>query len=321
VKNALLLLAILSLIAGGLLTGACSTRGSPQPAPPVPARAGAPAPDAAVPGILPDRAARDRGDRVVAVVGTREIRESDIGEFVIRYFRDRANEALTHLIDTIMLTKEAEALGIHVPPDLLREQVEEQLTARQRTIHTQFGTDVSLESYLEDRYGITLAEHRQDLGELVQTRMLRDRVIRFSQLREDRFRVRDAVFADKETASRAAVSARDGADLDRIAKESGIAASQVLPPLTAVDFTPVELGLAAVALDSGGVSDPVPVKTPQGTVYHVLKLVSREPARAEDWDVLRIEIEAGIKSRAVEQWEYTLWARKMRERYQARVLR
>jgi len=255
------------------------------------------------------------------VVLSREIRESDIGEFVIRYFRDRANEALTHLIDTIMLEKEAKVLGIHVPPDLLRQRVEEQLAARQRTIHEQFGPEVSLADYLRDRYGITLAEHRQDLGELIMTRMLRDRVIRFSGPREERVRVRDAVFPDRESASRAALSAREGADLGRIAEESGVAPSQVLPALAASDFNPPELGRAAFDLAPGEVSDPIPITTQERTVFHVLKAIAREPARRVSWDQIRIEIEAGIKNRPVEQWEYTLWARRMREKYRARILR
>ncbi|MEN8152232.1 MAG: peptidyl-prolyl cis-trans isomerase [Planctomycetota bacterium] len=258
----------------------------------------------------------DPGDRVVAEVGEQKIRESDIGEFVIRYLRDRANEALTHLIDATILEREAREKGIAVPPDLLRAEVTRQLAERERAVTAQFGADVTLEVYLRDRYGITPVEHREDLSALVRTRMLRDRVIRFSRMRKERVRVRDAVFADGEVAARAAVSAREGADLRTLAGELG-RGSEVSPALARGDFTPAALGAAAFGLSQGEVSDPVAVDD----LFHVLRLISREPAREGSWESLSAEVEAGIKSRPIEQWEYTLWAREMREKHRARVLR
>ena len=252
----------------------------------------------------------------MARVGEKEIRESDIGEFVIRYLRDRANEALTHLIDAAILEKEARELGIAVAPDALRAEVAGQLADRERTVKEQFGAETTLETYLRDRFGITVAEHREDLGALIRTRMLRDRVIRFSQTRQERVRVRDAIFPSEETAVRGVKSAREGADLDRLAGEIG-RGSTVLPALAEDEFAEPSLGSAAFALSRGEVSDPVPV----GEVFHVLKALGRVPARSESWESLSDELEAGIKNRAIEQWEYTLWARKMRDKYRARVLR
>jgi parvulin-like peptidyl-prolyl isomerase len=262
-----------------------------------------------------------RDDRVVAVVGSEEIRESDIGEFVIRYFRDRANEALTQLIDSILIEREAGSTGISVPATAVTEAVDRELAEQERKVRIRLGADVSYESYLLDRYGVGLAEHRRDLTALMRTRLLRDRVIRFMQLREERVRVRDAVFATSADAARAARSARDGADLHLLAGKTGIGPSAVLPPLARGDFTPVSLGDSAFALGRGEVSEPVAVAGEERTVWHVLKCIERIPAKTGDWDSLRKEIEAGIRDRPVEQWEYARWAQKMRDRYRARVLR
>jgi parvulin-like peptidyl-prolyl isomerase len=262
-----------------------------------------------------------REDRVVAVVGTEEIRESDIGEFVIRYFRDRANEALTQLIDSILIEREARAFGISVDDAAIAAAVDRELAEQERRVRTRLGADVSYERYLLDRYGVGLDEHRRDLTVLVRTRMLRDRVIRYRQLREERVRARDAVFASEEEAARAARAARDGADLNVLATRAGLGPSTVLPPLARGDFTPASLGEAAFGLKRGEVSDPLLVEGEKRRTWHVLKCIERIPARDAPWKSVRNEIEAGIRESPVEQWEYARWAQKMRDRYRARVLR
>lgn len=257
----------------------------------------------------------------MAVVGTEEIRESDIGEFVIRYFRDRANEALTQLIDSILIEREAGAFGISVDDATIATSVDRELAEQERRVRTRLGASVSYERYLLDRYGVGLDEHRRDLTVLVTTRMLRDRVIRYRQLREERVRVRDAVFSTEEEAARAARAARDGADLNRIATKSGLGPSTVLPALARGDFTPGSLGVAAFDLKRGEVSDPLAVEGEKRRTWHVLKCLERIPARDAPWKSVRNEIEAGIRESPVEQWEYARWAQKMRDRYRARVLR
>ncbi len=46
------------------------------------------------------------GDMAVARVGDAEINRSDVGDFTIRYFRDQASEALTHLVDERIINAE-----------------------------------------------------------------------------------------------------------------------------------------------------------------------------------------------------------------------
>ncbi len=297
----------------------CVSAGSGQPA-------SAPAPltvtrepereDARLP-VAPREGA---GDLVIARVGGAEIRRSDVGDFAIRYFRDQASEALTHLVDERIIAAEAREKGITVSDELVSAEVDLEVAERENTVRVQYGPDVSLERFLKERYGVTLEGHRRDLRRLVVTRLLRDRVIRYQQCLSERVEVRDAVFATESDAQSAAISARKGADLGALAREKGVRKEVVLPPVPRDELSPKELSDAVFALPPGGVSGAIAVREGDRTLYHVFKLVKRYPARNEPWSAMRDEIESGLAEKPLEPWEYLQWAGRMRVRYRVEAL-
>lgn len=261
------------------------------------------------------------GDLVVAKMAGGEIRRSDIGDFVIRFYRDQANEALNHLVDERVIEVDVRAIGIELPAGRLEAAVEAEIAERERTVRVQFGARVDLATFLRDRHGVTLEEHRRDLHRLLRVRLLRDRLIRFHQIREDRVEARNAVFAEAEAAERAVEAVRAGADLSALAREAGLSGETVLPPFPEDELDPPELGVAVFALGEGEVSDPIAVTGGDGTRWHVFKVVRRMPARDVGWAETAGEVEAGLVERPLMRYEYLQWARQMREKYRIEVLR
>lgn len=259
------------------------------------------------------------GDAVVVKVGGAEIRRSDVGDFAMRYFRDQANEAITHLVDETILDAEAKEHDIEVPADLLARAVEAEVSDFARKVKVQFGATTSIEEYLRDRYGLTPEEHRKDLMRLVRVQLLRDRVIRFSALREDRVEVREAVFADEAGARRASEGARAGADLGTLAERGGVRAATVLPPVPRDEISPPDLADAVFGLRDGEVSDAIIVTSDGRRQWHVYKMVRHLPARSGSFADLRAEIERGLLEKAVEPFEYKMWARKARVVYRLEI--
>ena len=260
------------------------------------------------------------GDLTVARVGDAEIRRSDLGDFAIRYFRDQASEALTHLVDARIIAAEAASIGIEVAAPLIRSELDAEIRERENTVRVQYGADVSLERFLRDRYGVTLEGHRRDLLRLVKTRLLRDRVIRFDQMRQERVVVLDAVYATRDQAVAAAKAAREGADFGTMAREMGVRDEVALPPVPHDELSPKELADAVFALDLGEISDPIAVTEGERTLHHIFKLVRRLPARGEPWPEVRDEVEEKLRKTPLEPWEYLQWAGRMRTRYRVEVL-
>jgi len=260
------------------------------------------------------------GDLAVARVGDAEIRRSDLGDFAIRYFRDQASEALTHLVDERIIAAEAASIGIVVADPLIQSELDAEIRERENTVRVQYGADVSLERFLKDRYGVTLEGHRRDLMRLLRTRLLRDRVIRFHQMGQERVVVLDAVYATPDEAGAAAKAAREGADFGTLAREMGVRDEVVLPPVPRDELSPKELADAVFALALGKISDPIAVTEGERTLYHIFKLVRRLPARTEPWPAVRDEVEDGLRKTPLEPWEYLQWAGRMRTRYRVEVL-
>jgi hypothetical protein len=311
------LVTILVPLLFGTGCAAPETRGREDTAPPPPLTRSPPV-EGFPAGPVPRRGT---GDLALARVGGEEIRRSDLGEFVVRYFREQATEGLTHLIDERMIEAEARALGVVVPPTRIEEEVAAELARREERIRVEYGPAVSLSEYLAERYGTTPEGHRRDLGRLVRIRMLRDRVVRYRQLLEERIELRDAVFADATTARKAAEAARRGADLGRLAADRGVRERVALPPVTRDGISPPELAEMLFGLSSGEVTDPVAITEDGSTLYHVFKLVDRSPAARAGWAEVREAVEADLAERPLETQEYLEWSRRMRERYQVEILR
>jgi hypothetical protein len=266
-------------------------------------------------GLLPE------GDDPILATGPGgPVRASDVARFLFRFAPDRALEALNQVLDESVLEIEAARHGVSVPPEVLTARVEQEVRSRESEIRVQFGPKWSLEEYLRDRFGFGVEAYRVDLLRLVRLQELRDRIVRWDALREDRIRIRVLVVADEEAARSAADRLAKGADFTALARQISLVPPDDLPSYPRDGIHPPELAEELFALPAGGVSRPVRVARDGREVFEVFKVVDVRAGRDIAWAEAAEEVERELRSRPVAAAEYLQWARRARERHGVRVL-
>ncbi len=288
------------------------------PLPPVAATV-APAPRPA----LPAAAARDEA---LYRVDGRAVTKADVGDFVLRYFPDRAQEALDQLLDEALFGADASREGVTVPEALVRERTDAYVEERRRETRLQYGSGADFDTLVRERYGRTLPEFRADAERLVRTLLLRDRVVRLAELREDGVEVRVLVLPTDEAARDAATSLRDGADMTLLAERNGLRAPAAPPPFARGDVPDAALEARLFAAAPGDVLDPVAFDAPPARKdgeprrwWQVFRVVRRWTARAEPWASIGPEVEASLRDAPVTAEEYLRWRRRALTRHEVEV--
>ena len=320
----------LSAIPGLLLLAACASSAPPPPAPlPAPGSApgavadtrptldlaGSPLPlaaDAEPRGALPEG-----DDPVVAEVDGAPLRASEVARFLFRYDPGRALEALGQILDARILEADAAAAGVALPAGEIEARAADEVRRREDEVRVQFGPGVTLEAYLRERFGFTVESYRKDVAALVRLQALRDRLVRFDAMKEERVRVRLLVTRTEQEARDAAGRLRAGADFVAVARLVSLAPPEDLPPF-ARDEMPPALAEEIFALAPGDVTRPVRLAADGKEVFQVFKVIERLAARSGSWAEVADEVERGIKERPVLPAEYLQWARRARERHGVR---
>ncbi|HEU4394828.1 MAG TPA: peptidylprolyl isomerase [Planctomycetota bacterium] len=274
-----------------------------------------PAADAEPRGALP---AGD--DPVVAEVDGLTLRASEVARYLFRYDPGRALEVLNQMLDERILEADAAAAGVSLPAGEVEALVAVEVRRREDEMRVQFGPGVTFEEYLRERFGFTLESYRKDVSALFRIRALRDRLVRFDAMKEERVRVRLLVTRTEQEARDAAGRLRAGADFAAVARLVSLAPSEDLPPFSREEIHPPALSEEIFALSPGEVSRPVRVAADGKEVFQVFKLIERRAARSGAWAEVADEVERGLKERPVLPAEYLQWARRARERHGVRVL-
>ena len=308
----------------GLPPGARQVPGAP-PAPGVPTDtrpaldlAGSPPPPAA--GAEPRGALPEGDDPVVAEVDGQPLRASEVARFLFRYDPGRALEALGQILDARILDADAAAAGVALPAGEVEARAAEEFRRREDEVRVQFGPGVTLEEYLRERFGFTAEAYRKDVTALVRLQALRDRLVRFDAMKEERVRVRLLVTRTEEEARDAAGRLRAGADFAAVARQVSLAPPEDLPPFAREEIHPPALSEELFALAPGEVSRPVRIAADGKEIFQVFKVIERRAARSGAWAEVAEEVERGLKERPVLPAEYLQWARRARERHGVRVL-
>jgi parvulin-like peptidyl-prolyl isomerase len=254
-------------------------------------------------------------DPAVAEVDGRAIRASEVARALFRFETGRAHDVLNQVLESRIIEADAAALGMAVPPEEIAARVEEEFRARQTEIRVQYGPDVTLESFLKERYGATPESFRRDLAELVRLAALRDRLVRYEASREDRIRIRVMALPDEPAAREAVRRLRAGADFLALARQVSLAPPQDLPSFRRDEIRPPELAEELFAMSPGDISRPVRVAREGKEVFEVFKVVEKSPASDLPWADLAKEIDRGLRDRPVGIPEYLLWAGRARERH------
>jgi hypothetical protein len=235
---------------GLLLTGGEKTGVAPLP--PVVAARREKRPGAEIPALTGER------DQALYVVGSRSVTKADLGDFILRYFPERAADALTQLVDEALIRLEADREQVLLTPAEVEQRTDAYLEERRRQVRIQYGKDVELEQVVRTRFGRDLEQYRKDAQRLAELALLRDRLVRLDQAREDGIEVRVLVFRERETAFEAARRLREGADMTRLAKRAGVRPPEAPPPFTRAEIQPPDLAERLFTAGAGGIPDPEP---------------------------------------------------------------
>ncbi len=274
----------------------------------------------AAPAALEPRGVLPPGDDpVIAEVDGLPLRAGEVSRFLFRYDPARALDVLNQLLDARVLEADAAARGVTLPAGEIEARTEEQVRRQEQEVRVQYGPAVTLGEYLRDRFGFSEEAYRADLATLVRLQALRDRLVRYEALREERIRIRVLVLTDEAAARDAARRLREGADFTALAKQVSLAGPSDLPSYRRDEIEPRELADELFSLEPGSVSRPVRVARDGRELFQVFKVVERNAPRDAPWSAVAEEVESGLKVRPVVPAEYLQWARRARERHGVKI--
>jgi len=263
--------------------------------------------------------ARLRGrDDVVVRVGGRPVLESDLSGIFLYFFRDAWYEAIGYLIEREIVAAEAVRLDVRLREAEVAPALERELALQESEVRARFGDEVSLESFVADNFKEGMDAYRGRIEEIVRNRLLRDRVIRYSERLEETVDLRRIVVEARAEAEDLRSRVAAGADFEVLAREHSIVLSRSEGGrLERVrrGFLDPELESVAFSLDVGETSPVIEVEQDGRTLYHLIRVIRRNPGNRVSYGAVREEIAAELERRPVTQLEVLQWNRVQSRRY------
>ena len=257
------------------------------------------------------------GRSVVRVAG-RAIGTADLADVFQYFFRDAYYEAIGYLIENEIVRAEAVRLGVMLTRDELEPAVDHELELQSGELAAQFGGEVSLEEFVADNFKLDLEAYRERVTDVVRSRLLRDRIIRYSLLREGSVDVRRIAVADRALAEEIERKIEAGADFDVLAKQHSLALSRGREGLLEEvrrGFLPPEVDQAVFSLEPRETTPILEVVEDGGTHYDLYRLIRREPAQRVSYGAVRDQIVTDLDARPVAPLEVLQWNRAVARRY------
>lgn len=249
-------------------------------------------------------------DEVLLRVGGRDLTKADLGDFVLRFQPERAAEAMDQLVEEAVVDVEARRESVVVPQKLLAERTDAYVDERRRSVRVQFGATADFEAFLASRLGRDLAGFRADAERLVRTTLLRERLVRLDQFREDGVEVRVLVLPSQEAARDAAKAVRDGADMTLVAEGAGARRPASPPPFARGEIPEKDLEARLFECAAGDVLDPAPFDGDGGVYWQVFKVTRAWKADAAPWTTVGPRVEESLRTTPVAPEEALRWRRR-----------
>ena len=241
-------------------------------------------------------------------VDGRELTTADLGDFVLRFLPDSAAAALGELRDEAVVLAEAARERVTVPDADVARGVDAYVEDKRRSARVQFGASADFETLLRERWGRDLGRFRADAARPVRTALLRERLVRLDQFREDGVEVRVLVVPSEEAAREAAARLREGADMTRYADAAGLRRPAAPAPSSRGEIPEKDLEARLFAASAGEVLDPVPFTAPDGTVaWQVFRVTRSWRGTAEPWESLAPRVLESLAADAVTEAELRRW--------------
>ncbi len=280
-----------------------------------------PGPDPAPPGgpLGLDRAGSSQPE-VVARVAGEPIDKRDLADFICLMEPATARFMTEKLVQFRIIRNEMKRLKVEVSEDQVRAIMAREL---EKVIQAAKAKNQDLDAFLLDREGETLETFKVLEPIRIRTAMAYDRVLRYTQVLEDRVEGRILVVGSRAEAEEVLEKLEAGADFGALARKVSLHLTHVsggrLPPLGRWNVEP-ELEKVFFSLPPGGVSSPIEFKEGDKTRFVILKCIRFHPARRVSFAEVREEIEEGLRNRGVEDMERSGWTLSMVNRYKVDLL-
>lgn len=264
---------------------------------------------------LPSAPPGDLGAEICRVDG-RPVTTAALGDFVLRYMPDRAADAVDRIVDAEVVRAEAAREAVTVSDEAVRVRVDAYVEERRRDARVQYGASTDFETLLRDRWGRDLASFRADSERAVRLLLVRDRLVRLDQFREDGVEVRVLVLGSEDAARTAAKSLRDGADMTILAERAGLRRPASPAPAARGDIPEKDLEARLFAAATGDVLDPVPFAGPDAaTFWQVFKVTRAWRGSDAPWAAIAARVEDSLAASPVTEEEYRRWRRRAYARH------
>lgn len=250
-------------------------------------------------------------DPIVATYRDRRVRASELGLWFFRTHRAEAFASLSKLIGSEIVEREARNMGLEYP-EAERETARTAILASLREdAAVTYGLGTTPEKYVGLRWRQGLDEHVADRLRQERERWIFSRVIRYQARLLDRAELAVIVVRDEALARDLADKIAQGADFERLAREHSAHETRKdggrMPPLPREAFQP-QVAEAAFALPEGGVSGVLAVEDGAGRrQFELVRLIRRHPGEQVAWPEARDGIEAGLRDRPVDVFEWSAW--------------
>lgn len=248
------------------------------------------------------------------------ITKREVADFLFIDQPAAARRLIEDLVLARIVRKEVERTGVFVAEETVRARVESDRAMRKKAASA---AGLSLDEYTLGEFGVSAASYERLAPILVRSRMLRERLVRYAQVLEDRAEARIIVVESRERAERIVEQLGQGADFATLARQASIHATHgdggLLPPVARWGIEP-DLEAELFKLSPGTVSSPIRVdreKNGQPDVtWAVLKCLRFRAARDVSYADVRDEIERELESRPLQTSpEWAGWIAKMQRRY------
>lgn len=268
------------------------------------------------------RAAREENTpRVLATVGDRVVDANDLADAALYFFRESYYESLAYLIGREIARAEATRLGVRVERDEIDREVVRELDQQRNELRVQFGGEVTLEEFVADNFGEDAEAYRSRVQAIVRDKMLRDRVIRFSLLRDGFVDVRELALEDRARAEEIRAAALEGADFATLVEKHSVLSTRRNGGLVAkvrAGFFPAPIESAVSNLGPGEVSPVLEVERDGRTLYHLYRVIRRVPGDRVPFGAVRDLIVAELEDSPVTSLEVLQWNRSRERLYPVR---
>lgn len=250
-------------------------------------------------------------DPVLASFTGREIRSSELAKWFFKTHRREAFVALSMLVSSEILEREAAAAGIRYSESEAarhRRQIEDDLT---RAAATEYGLRTPKERYVELKFRESYEAHVERRLEDERQRWLFSRVVRYQAMLRERVELAVIVVREEALAREIGEKLDQGADFGRLAVAHSIHESAknqgMLPPLPKEALHPM-IAEAAFLLRNGERTGVIALEDAASVrQFEVVRLVKRHPAAEVRFSEVASLIEAGLSERPLDVFEWGAW--------------